>query len=549
VLFGSAILRPRPGIPVLLSERYLKVEREAILAINRPPAPALSKATRWLVLGLTLAGIIWLLGWYAETVLSIVTIWERSSTYAHGFLIFPISAYLIWARRSELLAIAPKPDFSGLAVLAGLGFMWLLGGLAVAPVVQQYALVMMIPTLVWVVLGRGVVTALFFPLLFLLFAVPVGDFLLPPLMNFTADFTVAALRLTGIPVFREGNFFTVPSGNWSVVEACSGLRYLIASLTLGCLYAYLTYRSIRRRLVFIGLSILVPILANGFRAYMIVMIGHLSNMRLATGIDHYIYGWVFFGVVMLLLFWIGSFWRQDRIQPKPLDDLSATPKPDSPRVVSPVLIAGATAVVALVAAVWPSYSNWIDTRSGKPMLAKLGAPSTTGGWISLPEELTGWTPRYFGAQSEVHQTYGKDGKQIGVFIKYYRNQNFGSRLISSTNVVVSSNDAVWGKIGEQQRRIVLDTGPLTVRETTLRSSGARLLVWDWYWIDGSQTADHYYGKWLQAQSKLLGRSGEGAAVFIYAPFEENPDTARATLADFANSNGASIAKLLESMGK
>jgi exosortase A len=527
----------------------LKVEREAILAINRPPAPALSKATRWLVLGLTLAGVIWLLGWYAETVLSIVTIWERSNTYAHGFLIFPISAYLIWARRRELFTIAPQPDFSGLVLLAGLGFMWLLGGLAVAPVVQQYALIMMIPTLVWVVLGRQVVTALLFPLFFLLFAVPVGDFLLPPLMNFTADFTVATLQLTGIPVFREGNFFTVPSGNWSVVEACSGLRYLIASLTLGCLYAYLTYRSMSRRLVFVGLSILVPILANGFRAYMIVMIGHLSNMRLATGIDHYIYGWVFFGVVMLLLFWIGSFWRQDHIQARSLDELSAAPKPNSVRTASPLLIAGATAAAALVAAVWPSYGNWIDTRPGKPVLAKPGAPSTTGGWISLPEELTRWTPRFFGAQSEVHQTYRKDDKRVGVFIKYYRNQNFGSRLISSTNVIVSSNDAVWGKIGEQRRRIVLDAGPVTVRETRLRSPSARLLVWDWYWIDGSQTADNYYGKWLQAQSKLLGRNGDGAAVFIYAPFEENPDSARAALADYARANGASIAKSLESMSK
>src|SRR4029077_9557246 len=143
-------------------------------------------------------------------------------------------------------------------------------------------------------------------------AVPFGEALIPPLINFTADFTVGALQLTGVPVYREGSFFTIPSGNWSVVEACSGLRYLIASFTLGALYAYLTYRSLKRRLVFIGLSIIVPVLANGVRAYLIVITGHLSDMRLAVGIDHLIYGWVFFGIVMLLLFWIGTFWREDQ---------------------------------------------------------------------------------------------------------------------------------------------------------------------------------------------------------------------------------------------
>ncbi len=48
-------------------------------------------------------------------------------------------------------------------------------------------------------------------------------------------------------------------------------------------------------------------LANTLRAYIIVMLGHFSDMKVATGADHLIYGWVFFGLVMFLLFWIGGF--------------------------------------------------------------------------------------------------------------------------------------------------------------------------------------------------------------------------------------------------
>ncbi len=151
--------------------------------------------------------------------------------------------------------------------------------------------------------------AIAFPLAFLFLGVPFGEAFLPRLMDWTAEFTVGALRLSGIPVYREGNFFAIPSGQWSVVEACSGLRYLIASLTVGALFAYLNYQRMRKRVLFVALSIVVPVLANFLRAYMIVMIGHLSNMKLAVGVDHFLYGWVFFGIVIGLLFWLGSFWR------------------------------------------------------------------------------------------------------------------------------------------------------------------------------------------------------------------------------------------------
>ena len=163
--------------------------------------------------------------------------------------------------------------------------------------------------------GVGVV----FPLLFLFFAVPMGEDLTPPMMEFTATFTVEALKLSGIPVYRDGLWFSLPSGNWSVVEACSGVRYLIAAFTLGFVYAYITYHTLWKRVLFVILSVVVPILANGLRAYMIVMIGHLSKMEYATGVDHLIYGWIFFGVVMFVLFWIGSYWQEEDRPPR-LDD-------------------------------------------------------------------------------------------------------------------------------------------------------------------------------------------------------------------------------------
>src|SRR5262249_8575114 len=177
--------------------------------------------------------------------------------------------------------------------------------------IKQFALVFMIQAALVTIVGTRVAWALALPLAFLLFAVPAGEFLVPTLMDWTADFVVAALRGSGVPVYREANHFIIPSGRWSVVEACSGIRYVIASLMVGTIYAALAYTSMRRRALFIAASILVPVVANWLRAYLIVMIGHLSNNRLAVGVDHLIYGWVFFGVVMLILLLIGARWRED----------------------------------------------------------------------------------------------------------------------------------------------------------------------------------------------------------------------------------------------
>ena len=174
----------------------------------------------------------------------------------------------------------------------------------------QFAVMAMIPLSIWAIFGTATLRALAYPLAFLFFAVPFGEFLMPRLIDWTADFTVLAIRASGVPIFREGNSFLIPSGRWSVVEACSGLRYLIASVMVGVLFAYLSYRSAWRRALFILASIAVPIVANWLRAYMIVMLGHLSGNRIAVGVDHLIYGWIFFGLVMALLFLVGSRQRE-----------------------------------------------------------------------------------------------------------------------------------------------------------------------------------------------------------------------------------------------
>ena len=203
-------------------------------------------------------------------------------------------------------------------------------------------LVLAVPAVLGCAVARA---ASLFPLLFLFFAVPIGEFLLPQLMDVDR-------RLHGARAARERHP-GVPRGH--------ALRHPVRHLVGG---RGLQRRALPDRVVhgrhavrlpattartgaawlFVGVSILVPIVANWLRAYMIVMLGHLSDNTLAVGVDHLIYGWVFFGVVIVLMFAIGARWPEpDAATPAPAPADAAAAARRRVAALAPVARRGAAA--------------------------------------------------------------------------------------------------------------------------------------------------------------------------------------------------------------
>lgn len=467
---------------------------------------------------------------YFSTARSIVSIWDSSETYAHGYIILPISLWLIWRQRHALLQMEPAPYRPALLLLAACGLGWLLAELGDVQVVRQYALIAMLPLIAVAMLGLRISWLIAFPLAFLMLAVPFGEIFIEPLIELTADFTVAALELTGIPVLREGPNFSIPSGNWSVVEACSGVRYLISSFTLGCLYAYLTYRSRWRQLAFVLASIIVPIIANGLRAYMIVMIGHLSGMELAVGFDHLIYGWVFFGLVMFLMFWIGSYWREDN--PIPPNAATTAAVPAAGNAASTKQLWATAALVIFCIGIWPAYAGYASRVGANP--APVALSGFDARWPAA-EAFTGWKPQFSMPAATLTRYFKNGSDQVGTMVLYYRNQHTDSKLISSVNRLTAAEDP-WRRVRTASRSEQVAGRTLAVRESSLQGPSGPLLVWQWYWIDGTFTVSDYHGKLLQAKEKFLLNGDDGATVMVFAPFSENPDQARAALRRFLHDN-------------
>ena len=476
---------------------------------------------------------------YFGTVESIVSIWNSSETFAHGYVILPISLWLVWRQRENFSLYPPKPYAPALLLLAVLGIGWFAARLGEVQFVAQYAFVAMFPVTALALLGPRLAGSLAFPLLFLLFAVPFGDVFVAPLIQFTADFTVWAVRATGIPVLRSGTRFELPTGSWSVVEACSGVRYLISSITLGCLYAYLTYRSTARRALFIGLSMVVPIVANGLRAYMIVMIGHLSGMELATGVDHIIYGWLFFGLVMFVMFWIGSYWREDvpaTAGATPAATGTGTSHLPAAAPASARRFGAMTAAVLALCAVWPASALVGERVNHNPNPVRFDQVAVT--WPQAPE-FANWKPDYFTPDARFHGVWQGPGAPVALNVLYYRNQYPYKTAVSSVNRLTGYKDT-WHELDATARTETLAGHNIKLQESTLRGPQGSLLVWSWKWIDGQYTSSNVSAKLLQARAKALLRGDDAAAVMLYAPLGESPDTARAALRAFLAQQGTAL---------
>jgi exosortase A len=440
---------------------------------------------------------------------SIVNIWSRSDTFAHGFLVAPASLWLLWTRKDSYAKLCPQPSQLGMAGLLVCGFVWLAAELSRVLVVEQFALVGMLICLIWSIVGNRVAGNMLFPLGFLFLMVPFGEDFVPYLMEYTASFVVAMLRLTGMSVYREGFHFTLTSGNWSVVAACSGIRYLIASITLGLVYAYLNYSSYRKRAAFILASILVPILANGLRAYMIVMIGHLSSMKLATGVDHIIYGWVFFGLVMLLLFYIGSIWQDQAVaatEAYQQEVLHTTVQKTNPWV--------AAVITLLCIAVWPVAATQLQARQAvaavipKDLSQNLFAKTT-----AMPAWQ--WQPMFNGVMVDEKHFVGEGEQAVAIYFANFGDESQGGELINSQNVLISRGQPGWRIIGDSLRSIDWPAQPTNVEEVVIANGQHHLLVMRWYRIGQTNTANRYYAKWLQLLKRLSGDASPEVMVVLY----------------------------------
>ena len=455
--------------------------------------------------------------------------WLNSSTYTHVLLVPVILVWLVARRMAALRALSPQCWWPGALGLAGALVVWLAGALAGIWQVSEFGAVAVAIAAVPMVMGPRVGVALAFPLGYMLFLVPMGDELIPLLQLVTAKLTVGLIHLSHVPASIDGVFIATPAGLFEIAEACSGVKFLIAMVALGALAANLCFVSWRRRAGFMALCVVVSVLANGVRSWATIYVAQFVGAARAGGIDHIIYGWIFFALVIALV--LGVAWRFfDRpALAEPVDAAALLASPGLARAsrwsMSPLVAMGLTVVLMMLVSGWARVADDLAA----PLHRLVDLPEVDG-WERVPfAPHHAWAPRAAGADYRLLGSYADgDGHEVDVFYALYGSQGAGRKASGYGEGAISSGLGwAWQGPGPAP-----ELAGHTVLSERLAARGPVARLAQTTWRNGDMTTGRAIDLRLATLRERLALSPQPTMMLILSAEERPGHPAAASLAAF-----------------
>jgi exosortase A len=447
---------------------------------------------------------------YSETVASLYRRWVKfDEAYGHGFLVLLIVLYLIYERRKEILDSPSNPNYLAAIPLLLLNILWFLSFQIDIEIVQQLLLPLILLLVAFLAHGPGIFKLLWFPLAFLYFAIPAWDYLNDLLISLTVYVVTGLVRLSGITAFIEADRITLSSGTIVVAAGCSGLRYLIICTALSSLSAYLTSMRTALRILVALMGVMLGLLTNWIRVYLLVMIGYYTEMESGLIKEHEMFGWVLFLIIFSPVYVLTSRLGQ-YTRPDPAANLPVQAIPQ---------VAGAQVAVWMLVCL---------TACSGPLAARISALEQ-GQFLAADPVLTGYgqlesvsqdpyeSVYYFGDQiyRPAHASavlYEADPGTIHVASAIYQ------KNISSRNYLPYYRSfvdpEVWHLGKEERVSVAGHKRQLNIKELEMINirTGDIKLLWYWFDIGGRISPDRYMAKILEVATIFSGRSYAGLTI-------------------------------------
>jgi exosortase A len=462
---------------------------------------------------------------FIADVAKMAEIWWTSSTFTHCLFILPLVGWLVWQRRAEVAVLTPRIWSPGVLLVALGALLWLIGAAGGIALFRHTSLVVMIQGSVIAILGPAVARGLMFPLFYLYFLVPFGEQLVPPLQTITAKLCMIFLGWAGIPAHIEGVFISLPTGNFEVAEACSGAKFFLAMLAYGVLVANVCYKSWWRRAGFMALALIVPIIANGVRAYGTIHISHLTSSEFANSFDHVVYGWFFFAIVMLIVMGLG--WR---LFDRAVDDpwLSDATKADQ---IAATPIRYGVPVIALMLALAPFLWNAASAAWGRVSMPQQIALPEIEGWKRADSGPgLAWTPRFDGADHRLLGDYiNAAGDRVTLAVALYAWQDDGKELVGYAQGAADP-ESPWAWTNDTPP-------PPGGKAERLFAPGLAREVMTFYVIDGMTTGRARTVKLATLKSRLMAHDQAAVAILV-SGIDQRTAPSRPVLEKFLSALGS-----------
>lgn len=486
---------------------------------------------------------------YWQTYVAIIAGDSGPEKYSHRAFVLPIFFVAIWSIREKFTALPVKACWLGLIPLLACGAAWLVGELALIQSLKNLAAILLIPMAVLTILGYQWAATASFPLFFLVFAVPLFGPIVPLLVDMTAAFTFVALQWSGILVFREGPYFELSTGRWSIVDACSGTEYLGAVLMFAMLFAWTVFDDTRKRIQFVAGAVVVGIVGNWVRAYLTMLIAHVSNNQYLRE-DHGSFGWYLFATLLFLYCLAGWQFRD----PGP-DNIArlATKTVSDERREGRLPISTMTIFIAILAlisiVVWPAVHSILSHSIRVERAIALPRIQASGNWIEATPAQGDWVPALVNPTIQGMQTFVGPSGGVTLHIGVFANENSRSKLVTSVNKFVDSDSRNWSQVSNGRTLMTITGTEISPKTGVIIGGGRRIIAWQWYWLNGRTTGGDIQAKVWQLAGKLRGKADLGVwlAVSTYASGEDS--TAEQLLRDFTRDLGPEIFKTLDAFAR
>lgn len=431
------------------------------------------------VLGLGLLLVSFLI-FYRNALQGLVEIWSTNDDFSYGFLVPAISAWLIWEKKERIAGLPMQVNWWGLVFFLGFTLFSLYGILGSSPSAVRPSIPLALFSLVLFCYGSRVAKALVFPIGFLFFMLPLPTLvqtkITVPLKLISTKLGVLMIRLSDIPVYAEGNIIDLGVSRLQVVDACSGLRYVMPLLALGLLVGYLSEAKMWKKILVALITLPISIFSNGFRIGITGIITHFFGTEAAEGFFHDFEGWIIF---MFSFFLFSLFCLLIRVRLVPPEKPAVSGENPAPEVRNTKAVAIVILVLALASlvtqrtAVMPGYAL-APGMSGFPLKFR----EWTGTRLSIDEEMI----RASGAEEAFSGNY-VDGRHLPVSLYIgYRGRPFGESLnfFHSPDVCLPSSG--WQTISGESHDIsgIDKFRRIRVRKMVMEKLGQKSLVYFWF---------------------------------------------------------------------
>ena len=444
--------------------------------------------------------------------------------FSHGYLVLGLC---IWLGIRHWRADPPaRLQASWLGVLPLLGLVLVLIGMDILFLNSTRLALLPLVFLAAVALtfGGAAARTLFWPSVFLYFALPQWWAINGVLQSMTSAIVSSLVTLTGLPAYVEGNFIHVPAGIFEIASGCSGLNYLVAALSLAGFYALMYLTHWKSRLILLAAAAALAMLSNFVRIYALIVIGIASDMQhYLIRVEHLYFGWILFIVSMVPMLLLAR--RLDEA-----DAASAPHDADVGHVQNTQPVSGSSVLAAaVVAGLLLLLPGLVTIQTAGKTIEAPALPEQFGNWRRTDAHRSSWQPAFIGAAEERVQ-YALDARAVELYRGTYPLQTSERRLIRTDNDVFGHGWRLAEQHPARLEGIVESRGYLGERER---------LIWSWYVVAGRPTATKAGAKLLELRG-FVERRRDAAVMAVATDCVPDCVAARTALEAFMQESAASL---------